>query len=539
MIRQQSWPLVLFLAGIFSTPVLSQTPMYPDGVGARFLFLDHYTPNIADIAESQQISNGIELSYYRNLGLKYLNAVIPVKLAVAKFPNQTTDVRFASADLLIQGVLFDPDKAISPYIFAGGGYVMENYKESNIQFPMGLGTHIRLTRDFYLNFQAEYRVSMAEGKDNLQYGLGFMYVPGLRKKELPKDTDGDGILDTEDLCPTVPGTIPCKGCPDQDSDGIADHMDECPEIAGSIATKGCPDTDNDGIADKDDACPEVFGLATLKGCPDLDGDGIPDKDDKCPEIVGAADMEGCPDSDHDGIIDLLDKCPDVAGTAEFGGCPPPVTEEKPEQKEMDRDQDGIPDRMDACPVVAGLEAYNGCPPPSSLPDQIQEAPKVQVPADVEDTLDRTSDNDGDGVPNYIDRCPNTKGPVSNDGCPVISADDRSVLDLAMRSVQFETGSATILPDSYRTLDRISEIMLKYGDYHLIINGHTDNVGRSQSNLLLSEQRAKACYNYLISRGVSARRMIHSGFGDAKPLTSNKSETGKSLNRRVEFIMYLK
>ncbi len=537
MIRLHRWPLVLFLAGIFYSPVLSQTPIYPDGVGARFLFLDHYTPNIADLAESQQISNGIELSYYRNLGVKYLNAVIPLKLAVAKFPNQATDIRFASADLLIQGVLFDPDKAISPYIFAGGGYVMENFEDSNIQFPMGLGSHIRLTRDFYLNFQAEYRVSMAKGKDNLQYGLGFMYVPGLRKKVLPKDTDGDGILDTEDLCPTVPGTIPCKGCPDKDNDGIADHLDDCPDIAGLVATKGCPDTDNDGVADKDDACPDVFGLSALSGCPDLDGDGIPDKDDRCPELAGPSDQEGCPDSDHDGIIDLLDKCPDVVGTPEFEGCPPPLIEEKPAIEDKDSDGDGIPDTLDACPYETGTIAYSGCPPPKPVPSA--PVPDPKVPAPIEQSVDLSADKDGDGVPNYLDRCPDTKGPAGNDGCPVISADDRSVLDLAMRSVQFETGSATILPDSYRTLDRIAEIMLRYADYHLIINGHTDNIGGSKSNLQLSEQRAKACYNFLISRGVLAQRMIHSGFGDAKPLTSNKSETGRGLNRRVEFIMYLK
>ena len=84
-------------------PVWSQTPLHPDGVGARFLLLDHYTPNIYDQAEPQQISNGIELAYHRNVGWKYLNIVLPMKFAVAKFPNAQQDIRFTSLDLLLQG----------------------------------------------------------------------------------------------------------------------------------------------------------------------------------------------------------------------------------------------------------------------------------------------------------------------------------------------------------------------------------------------------------------------------------------------------
>lgn len=148
-----------------------------------------------------------------------------------------------------------------------------------------------------------------------------------------KDTDGDGIPDKRDLCPTVKGLEQFGGCPDTDGDGIPDKEDECPTIKGLAQFHGCPDTDGDGIADKDDACPTVKGLAQFQGCPDTDGDGIPDKDDACPTVKGLAQYHGCPDTDGDGIPDNEDKCPTEAGPASNNGCPvpPPPVEVKEEE----------------------------------------------------------------------------------------------------------------------------------------------------------------------------------------------------------------
>lgn len=82
-----------------------------------------------------------------------------------------------------------------------------------------------------------------------------------------------------------------------------------------------PDTDGDGIPDKDDRCPTVAGLASLQGCPDRDGDGIADDADACPDKAGPAEFQGCPDSDGDGIPDHLDRCPNEPGVASMKGCP--------------------------------------------------------------------------------------------------------------------------------------------------------------------------------------------------------------------------
>jgi outer membrane protein OmpA-like peptidoglycan-associated protein len=114
------------------------------------------------------------------------------------------------------------------------------------------------------------------------------------KVEAPKDTDGDGIFDNEDKCPTVAGVKVFNGCPDTDADGIQDSEDKCPTIAGIKEFDGCADTDGDGVQDSEDDCPTVKGLVALKGCTDTDGDGVADKDDKCVDRPGPVDNDGCP-----------------------------------------------------------------------------------------------------------------------------------------------------------------------------------------------------------------------------------------------------
>jgi len=252
------------------------------------------------------------------------------------------------------------------------------------------------------------------------------------------------------------------------------------------------DTDMDGILDKEDSCPTEAGLAVFRGCPDSDADGIEDSKDDCPAIAGLVEFNGCPDTDGDGIKDGTDLCPTVAGVAAFSGCP-------------DTDGDGIEDSVDKCPSIAGVSAFNGCP-----------------------------DTDKDGVEDSKDKCPMTAGPISNMGCPVIEAADREVLTFAMKAVQFQLGKATLTTDSYSVLNQIVNIMNKYPDYKLSIDGHTDNTGTAEVNRKLSENRAKACYDYLASKGIPTKRMAYQGFGPSKPIADNSTYSGRTLNRRVEF-----
>lgn len=252
------------------------------------------------------------------------------------------------------------------------------------------------------------------------------------------------------------------------------------------------DTDMDGIFDKEDICPTVAGLEVFRGCPDSDGDGVEDSRDDCPVIAGLLEFNGCPDSDGDGVKDGVDLCPTVPGVAAFNGCP-------------DTDGDGIEDALDKCPTFAGVSAFQGCP-----------------------------DTDMDGTEDSKDKCPKTYGPISNAGCPVIEAADKEILTFAMKAVQFQLGKATLVPESYGVLNQIVSIMNKYPDYKLSIDGHTDNTGTAEVNRKLSENRAKACYDYLASKGIPTNRMSFQGFGPTKPIADNSTYSGRTLNRRVEF-----
>jgi type IX secretion system PorP/SprF family membrane protein len=92
-------------------------------------------------------------------------------------------------------------------------------------------------------------------------------------KSLPDDRDGDGIIDTQDACPDLPGILAYRGCPDQDYDGLPDHMDRCPTLAGPRERAGCPlsdiDADGDEVPDKVDECPLIPGLPEWNGCPEI------------------------------------------------------------------------------------------------------------------------------------------------------------------------------------------------------------------------------------------------------------------------------
>lgn len=179
--------------------------------------------------------------------------------------------------------------------------------------PVFLGSGSVITALFDNNKQADLHLGV-------RFGMPY-------KKVKKTDTDGDGIYDKEDQCPTVPGVARYNGCPvpDRDGDGVNDEEDKCPDEPGLARYQGCPipDRDGDGINDEIDECPDQPGSGQFKGCPDTDGDGIPDKDDKCPTVAGVAKYQGCPvpDRDGDGINDEEDLCPDKPGPASSRGCP--------------------------------------------------------------------------------------------------------------------------------------------------------------------------------------------------------------------------
>ena len=293
---------------------------------------------------------------------------------------------------------------------------------------------------------------------------------------------------------------------DRDGDGVPDVDDLCPDVPGKPEFHGCPDTDGDGIPDNEDACPTQPGPRENQGCPvakDSDGDGIPDDIDRCPldpeDKDGFQDEDGCPDPDNDGdgIVDRMDACPNNPGPIENRGCPI-----------LDRDGEGVPDNEDRCPDVPGPKENGGCP-------------------DV--------DTDKDGIPDRLDKCPDVPG-LPPDGCPkkytlVEVKKDRIEIK---QQVHFATAKWKVLPDSFKLLDQVVQVLNDYPKMRINIEGHTDSVGGETANMRLSQARASAVSEYLAKKGVLSNRLEAVGYGPTKPIASNKTERGRAANRRTEF-----
>ena len=106
--------------------------------------------------------------------------------------------------------------------------------------------------------------------------------------------------------------------------------------------------------------------------------------------------------------------------------------------------------------------------------------------------------------------------------------------IQLRNVFFVQSQASLLPESYPELDRLVRIMKDNRTLEIQLEGHTDGRGDPRANLALSEERVQAVKQYLISKGISERRIVGKGFGGAKPMVANDTEENRQLNRRVEF-----
>ena len=246
-----------------------------------------------------------------------------------------------------------------------------------------------------------------------------------------------------------------------------------------------------GISQAATGSHEIGAMFTMNSkFADTDGDGVADTDDECPDQFGK--VNGCPDSDMDGVIDKNDQCPDVAGLSQFAGCP-------------DTDGDGIPDKLDKCPELAGLSQFEGCP-----------------------------DTDGDGIPDHLDSCPKTPATDnSDDGCPILTEEQKQVIEEAFGNLEFETGKAKIKEASFAFLIKLAMLLKENPTWQVDLAGHTDNVGSEELNMTLSKDRVEAVVNFLVNVEVPRDRMVVSHFGESKPIDSNDNEEGRARNRRVE------
>jgi OmpA-OmpF porin, OOP family len=346
----------------------------------------------------------------------------------------------------------------------------QSFEKGTSSMELLLGAHYNIVRQIELG---------------LAGGLGLLSEPG---------TPDARVIFRFAYAPMRPEAVKASPPSDRDGDGIPDAYDACPDERGLASDdprkNGCPppaDRDHDGVVDPLDLCPDVpagaHPDADRPGCPlsDKDGDGVFDKDDVCPETPAGPHPSptrlGCPDTDKDGdgVFDSVDQCVDVPA----GSQPDPT---RP-----------------------------GCP----LPDR-----------------------DGDGVPDVTDACPDKPGAPSIDpkknGCPgLVEVKNGQVVIL--KPVFFATDADKILPESFPVLTAVADALQAQTTIKRIsVEGHTDDRGKPEHNLDLSDRRAKSVMRFLVEHGVAAERIEAHGFGSEKPITSNKTKAGRATNRRVEF-----
>ena len=164
------------------------------------------------------------------------------------------------------------------------------------------------------------------------------------------------------------------------------------------------------------------------------------------------------------------------------------------------------------------------------------APPVEACGDViavaEEPVDPCSlDDDGDGVNNCIDKCPDTRAgaKVDSQGCEIIED-----LVLHVTADHFDFDKAVLKPAMKDLLDEVmAKVEASPGDEHLMIVGHTDSIGTEAYNQGLSERRARAAADYLISKGFPRDKITTSGAGESEPVADNSTRQGRAENRRVE------
>lgn len=390
-----------------------------------------------------------------------------------------TDINFAGAGLLYTLSIND---AVFPYVAADASYLWFTpkdefsnplphftsgiYKKNEINFGGELGFRFLVTDNLSFNINSGIQISSHDFWDDqvksANNDMFFFTTVGLSFSFFgDRDSDSDGIPDSQDKCDNTPVGIRVDnyGCPvDSDHDGVPDYKDNCPGTPKDVNVdeRGCPlDSDKDGVPDYADLCPDTPSRVEVDdlGCPfDHDGDGVPDYMDKCPGTPHniETDKNGCPvDSDLDGVPDYKDMCANTLfGTrVDTNGCPIIIEEKKPEIKK------------DTTPQLKELSLS-------------------------------------------ADKCFNRTGELTMSG--------KIELDKLL---------------AYMKSDPLSR---------WVIEGYTDAAGKTKpkDDIKRASGWTSKIMNYFVLMNIPKNRIQVANFGRSYPVSENKTDIGRSKNRRI-------
>ena len=336
------------------------------------------------------------------------------------------------------------------------------------------------------------------------------------------DSDGDGIKDNEELGANLQDPT------DTDKDGVIDALDDDDDddtlpTAQEISIGTDPrnaDTDDDGLNDALEAGDSKIGTDPLK--PDTDNDGISDGAE-----VGAEPSKPM-DTDKDGTIDALDEDDDNDGV-------PTAIETKVNSDPLNQDSDG---------------------------DGVSDGEEIG------DDPNQPKDSDGDGIIDLIDSDLGDSAPAdqqaaepakddSAEASNDTASDDQVTVSKSEDSGSDNSGSADIPIQKSRLYfpsrsanPGLSDAATNYfkevtnwlnadPSHTIVLTGYTDNVGKAKNNLELGLKRAVEIKNIMVKLGAKESQIDVASMGETQPIASNKTDSGRRLNRRVELIPALK
>ena len=227
-----------------------------------------YSDSLHSPGKFNNIKAGIALNFLKGFTpLADLNATLAGSFISfpGKYNGKGGKHLLLEGDVSFRQKLFPGARRMNPFFQAGVGFsrFLDYY---GLFLPAGVGLQVTLPGETFLLFNYQYRVPLTTTQLNhFYYSLGIAGIIGKKKnrktRKIPfpvtsptgiqapaKDTDGDGIIDSLDACPNVPGLGIFAGCPDTDGDGIPDKDDKCPTLFGVIRYQGCPAPDSPGIA---------------------------------------------------------------------------------------------------------------------------------------------------------------------------------------------------------------------------------------------------------------------------------------------------
>jgi len=364
-------------------------------------------------------------------------------------------------------------------------------------------------------------------------------------------------------------------------------------IRRPVELNGCPDRDGDGIIDMYDKCPDDPGLPEFKGCPDRDGDKVIDKDDKCPDVPGPVENKGCPVQLH-----LVDQSDDTLMTALINDDGFFVFENLPDQEVylflLDAEDKDLVDEVQVLrlnkegeeEIITAVKTEEGYFRFESLKPHVMRLYLIDQNGDTlrfatmnEEgffvfenlPLDRnymflldTEDTDmmdelliliidEKGEETIITASRDEENRFKYDYLPlfeikpaleleeaedivILEEEEKEIVKTAFENLEFNFGSDVISYESYSSLDELSRLLLKKPEWDIKLSGHTDDVGSTKANLMLSKKRAEAVKKFLVKRGVPSKRVFVRYFGETQSIADNSTEQGRQKNRRVEMLI---